>query len=138
MAREMGRKTRAQTMQNYDPVANGNPQSSRGSQEQRDKGGQDTQAALDGLRVRLDAVSATVVRLERGSQEWQWSSQAERELLDLFRGEDAAEFTVTISCAKGRWFVVTRSPGLAGASAGIGGQGASFPEAWHRQDPLWS
>ena len=92
------------------------------------------------LRLRLAAVITTVARLERQNQVRQWFGQAERELLELLRGEAADAFTVTITCAKGRWFVATRSTGVTGASAGTNtrGEGANFAEAWHDRSPLWS
>jgi hypothetical protein len=56
-------------MQNSDTLANENPQSSLLAHERRKKGPQERQAALDSLRLRLDTVTATVSRLERGLQE---------------------------------------------------------------------
>jgi hypothetical protein len=127
-------------MQNHDSLVNGSTKYLSAAQEHQNKIGHETQPALEDLRLRLTAVIATVARLERQSQVRQWFGQAERELLELLRGEVADVFTVTITCAKGRWFVATRSPGVAGASGGTytRGEGASFPEAWHDRSPLWS
>jgi hypothetical protein len=127
-------------MQNHDALVNGCIEYSPGAQEHQNKNGQDTQAALENLRLRLNAVIATVARLERQSQPREWFRQAERELLELLRGEVADLFTVTISCAQGRWFVVTRSSSVAGATPGTitRGEGANFAEAWHDRSPLWS
>ncbi len=58
--------------------------------------------------------------------------QAEHHLLELVRGQAADEFMLTITCSNGRWSVVTDGwlpPGRAL------GEGQSFAEAWHRQDP---
>jgi hypothetical protein len=132
---------REQAIQNHDAVViNGSIEYSPGGQEHHNENGQDTQAALESLRLRLNAVVATVARLERQSQAREWFRQAERELLELLRGEVADLFTVTITCAKGRWFVVTRSSGIAGATSSTitRGEGASFAEAWHDRSPLWS
>jgi hypothetical protein len=133
-----GGKMRERTMQNHHSLVNGSTESSGGAKEHRNKSGHETQAGLEDLRLRLTAVIATVARLEQQSRVRQWFGQAERELLELLRGEVADVFTVTITCAKGRWFVVTRSPGVPGAGAGTKGEGASFPQAWHDRSPLWS
>jgi hypothetical protein len=127
-------------MENHDSLINGSVGCSRGAEEHQDKSGQDKRAALESLRLRLNAVIAAVARLERQSQMRQGFRQAEQELVELLRGEVADEFTVTITCAKGRWFVVTRSPALAGVGGGTTtrGEGASFPEAWHDRGPLWA
>jgi hypothetical protein len=62
-------------------------------------------------------------------------SHAERELIELVRGEDSKDpFTLVISFSEGHWVVETRSPGLDGAQ----GAGENFDEAWGRQEPNWS
>ena len=59
-------------------------------------------------------------------------THAEQELISLVRGEDGeGSFTLLISFSDGHWVVETRSPGLHGAQ----GDGASFNEAWLRQEP---
>jgi hypothetical protein len=136
----MGRKMKERAMQNHNSLVNESTDCSGGAEAHQNKIGRETQAALDDVRLRLTAVIATVARLERQSQVRQRFGQAELELVELLRGEVADVFSVTITCAKGRWFVATRSPGVAGASGGTytRGQGASFPEAWHDRGALWS
>jgi hypothetical protein len=127
-------------MQNHSSLVNASTPFLVGTQEHQNKSGQETKAELEDLRLRLRAVIATVGRLERQSQVRQWFGEAERELLELLRGEVADVFSVTITCARGRWFVSTRSPAVAGASVGTytRGEGASFAEAWHDRSPVWS
>ena len=127
-------------MQNHDSLVNENTECAGGAEVHQNKSGRYTHAALEDLRLRLAAVITTVARLERQRQVLQWFGQAERDLIELLRGEVADGFTLTITCAKGRWFVATRSPGVAGAAGGTytRGEGASFPEAWHDRGPLWS
>lgn len=60
-------------------------------------------------------------------------SQAENELLELVRGDDAPTFRVAICFEAGRWSVTTSSPdGVAH------GEGKSFSDAWLRQVPGWA
>jgi hypothetical protein len=62
-------------------------------------------------------------------------SDAERELIELVRGEDSKDpFTLVISFSEGHWVVETRSPGLDGAQ----GAGENFDDAWRGQEPNWS
>ena len=62
-------------------------------------------------------------------------SGAERELIELVRGEDGKHpFSLVISFSEGHWVVETRSPGQDGAQ----GSGPNFDEAWQRQEPNWS
>lgn len=62
-------------------------------------------------------------------------SNAERQLIELVRGEDdEGPFTLVISFADGHWVVEVRSPGRHGAQ----GDGATFSEAWERQAPNWA
>lgn len=66
---------------------------------------------------------------------------AERELLELVRGEDAQNFTLTISCSDGRWRVesVDHSMPLTDPRSDINvGVGESFHEAWLYQAPTWA
>ena len=57
---------------------------------------------------------------------------AERELLELIRLEDAQRFTLQITVDDGQWMVATGDPAIAGPAVG---RGASFAEAWFSQNP---
>ncbi len=56
--------------------------------------------------------------------------QAEAELLELIRLEDAQNFTLTIRVDKGQWMVATHDHY---ADAHGRGHGNSFAEAWYDQ-----
>ena len=62
-------------------------------------------------------------------------AKAEREVLDLVRGQDEkGDFTLVISVKSGRWYVATTPLDQTGAQ----GDGESFAEAWHRQEESWA
>ena len=61
---------------------------------------------------------------------------AERQLLELIRLQDAQNFKLSITCVDGGWTVTVTDPTGENPGAAIG-QGVSFAEAWHRQDPAW-
>ena len=58
--------------------------------------------------------------------------EAEKQLLDLVRGQDTKAFTLTISCVDGRWTVLTTDHASGGHRVG---HGACFAEAWLGQEP---
>ena len=63
-------------------------------------------------------------------------TRAEQELLYLLRGKHARDFTVTVSVKAGYWIVELADP--SGSSHGSSGEGATFADAWQRQQPWWA
>jgi hypothetical protein len=61
---------------------------------------------------------------------------AERQLLELLRGQDAAEFTLRVEAKAGRWYVSLSDPSVKGDPAQ--GEGDTFWEAWHDTKPHWA
>ena len=59
---------------------------------------------------------------------------AETRLLELVRGQDAAEFLLSIECRAGRWVVRCVLPQVDNSE--VEGDGASFDEAWLRLAPV--
>ena len=64
------------------------------------------------------------------------ATRAEQELLDLIRGKEARDFTITVSVKAGHWIVELADAN--GSSHGSSGEGATFAEAWRRQQPWWA
>jgi hypothetical protein len=62
------------------------------------------------------------------------SELAEEQLLKLVREQDSNGFTLTVTFSDGRWVATTHDLD-SGATAE--GEGESFAEAWHLQDPRW-
>lgn len=63
--------------------------------------------------------------------------QAESELLELVRGQDAVEFTLIVSRQEnGNCVVSIKDPTVPGEPGQ--GDGASFAEAWHDVKAYWS
>ncbi len=63
--------------------------------------------------------------------------QAEHELLELVRGEDYSQFTLTISRQEdGRWIVIIKDPTVEGKPGQ--GDGTSFAEAWQGIKSYWT
>ena len=56
---------------------------------------------------------------------------AETELLELVRGEDAEQFTITITRDNGRWSVTSET-----TDSKAVGAGSTFAEAWNGQTPF--
>lgn len=63
-------------------------------------------------------------------------TRAEQDLLDLLRGKQARDFTITVSVKAGHWIVELADP--SGSSHGSSGEGATFADAWQRQQPWWA
>jgi hypothetical protein len=63
-------------------------------------------------------------------------SDAERELLELLRGQDAAEFDFRVTVRAGHWFVSLSTPSVKGLPAE--GEGKGFAEAWADVKPYWA
>ena len=63
--------------------------------------------------------------------------EAEEELLDLIRLQDAQNFTVSITCVDGGWTVTVTDPTGETPGSTIG-RGDSFMAAWFGQDPAWA
>ena len=61
--------------------------------------------------------------------------EAERQILELLRGEDVSEFDVKVTVRAGHWFVTLSTPEVYGPPAQ--GEGKSFAEAWHDVKPEW-
>jgi hypothetical protein len=61
--------------------------------------------------------------------------QAEAQVAELLRGEDAKEFDLRVSVRKGHWFVSLGSPDVKGPPSE--GEGKTFAEAWHDIKPWW-
>jgi hypothetical protein len=59
---------------------------------------------------------------------------AEQQLLKLLREQDSNAFTLMITFSDGRWAVTTEDLESGSSAAG---QGDTFTEAWHLQDPQW-
>lgn len=70
-------------------------------------------------------------------ESWKDPATAEAQLLELVRGQDAEQFTLTISRVGSVWTVMTEQT-LDKAPGKMIGTGATFAEAWHGQDPTWA
>lgn len=67
--------------------------------------------------------------------------KAEGELIDLIRGGDLKNFTLTIRCINGAWTVTAtdhETPGTNPPSNFCKGEGANFTDAWLSQEPTWA
>lgn len=60
---------------------------------------------------------------------------AERELLELLRGEDIDDFILTVSLKAGHWITAIKIPTQ--PEAGMG-EGSSFAESWHNLEPWFA
>ena len=59
---------------------------------------------------------------------------AEQQLLKLLREQDSDGFKLTITFSDGRWAITTED--FDSGSSAVG-QGETFAEAWHLQNPRW-
>jgi hypothetical protein len=64
------------------------------------------------------------------------ATRAEQQLLSLIRGDGARDFTITVSVKAGHWIVQLADPN--GSGHGSSGEGATFADAWQRQQPWWA
>src|SRR5215210_6199350 len=64
---------------------------------------------------------------------WKDPEKAENQLLEIIRGGDVDQFTLTISRVGTAWTVRMEWHGQK-----IIGTGPSFAEAWHGQEPIWA
>jgi hypothetical protein len=58
-------------------------------------------------------------------------AEAERQLIELVRGQGAGNFTLTVVSQGGKWIVATTNMDSGGYCSG---DGENFAEAWHRQE----
>jgi hypothetical protein len=63
---------------------------------------------------------------------WKDPEKAESQLLEIIRGGDVDQFTLTISRVGTEWTVRTEWH-----EQKIIGTGPNFAEAWHGQEPIW-
>ncbi|ODT18161.1 MAG: hypothetical protein ABS57_06645 [Mesorhizobium sp. SCN 65-12] len=68
----------------------------------------------------------------------EWRDDAESDLIDVVRRNDAQNFQVTIRCRDGVWHVETVDLDAAEAANTSIGEGNSFADAWHGQKPIWA
>jgi hypothetical protein len=71
----------------------------------------------------------------------EWRDEAETDLIDLVRRNDAQNFTVSISCRNGAWRVEVTdhdAPRTEPRSDQSIGEGPTFADAWHGQNPTWA
>ena len=64
---------------------------------------------------------------------WKDPEKAESQLLEIIRGGDVDQFTLTISRVGTAWTVRMEWHGQK-----IIGTGPDFAEAWHGQEPIWA
>jgi hypothetical protein len=64
--------------------------------------------------------------------------EAERQLIELIRGNDAQQFSVTITRRGGLFKVTLHAEPGQPEIMGAEGEGETFTDAWHSIDPLWA
>lgn len=64
--------------------------------------------------------------------------QAETDLIEVLRLNDAQNFTLSVTCRNGWWQVITTDLDQSHPDLVCEGRGRSFSDAWHNQKPAWA